>query len=78
MDSINTILGDKDFKEPEEIKKLKAHIETIYGSKPEIRVHPKGLVIVVSSSSLANTLRLNMPEIKRTLNINQNISIIIR
>jgi hypothetical protein len=78
MDSINTILGDKDFKEPEEFEKLKDYIESIYGSRPEIRLNPKGLVIVVASSGLANSLRLNLPELKRQLNIDQNINIRIR
>jgi hypothetical protein len=78
MDSISSILGDKDFTEPEEVGRLKDYIKSTYNSKSEIRVQPKGLVIIVTSSALAGTLRLNMPEIKRRLNIDVAISIRIR
>ncbi len=78
MDSINTILASKDFKEPDEVLKLKKYIDKSYRIKAEVRIHPKGLIIVVPSSSLANSLRLRLPELKRELNIDQNIAIIIR
>lgn len=71
MDSINTILGSKDFNEPDDITKLKAYIEDRYRSPATIRVHKKGLIISVSSSALANTLHLHLPEIKRELDITQ-------
>ncbi|HEY1644917.1 MAG TPA: hypothetical protein VGF75_00850 [Candidatus Saccharimonadales bacterium] len=78
MDSLSAILGNKDFSEPEEITKLKGYISAKYNSTSEIRQNPKGLTIVVGSSALASALRLNMPQMKRELNISLPLTIRIR
>jgi len=75
MDSISSILGDREFNEPESIEKLKGYIESTYSSQPRIRLNTKGLTIIVDSSSLANTLRLELPKIKRQLDIKDNLNI---
>ncbi|MEI9913793.1 MAG: hypothetical protein WDN66_02200 [Candidatus Saccharibacteria bacterium] len=75
MDSINSILGNKEFKEPEAIQKLKDYIHLQYGSRVRIRLTQKGLTIIVDGSALANTLKLRLPDIKRQLDINDNIYI---
>lgn len=75
MDSINTILGNKEFAEPENIEKLKSYIESEFNSKARIRLNSKGLTIIVNSSALANTIRLQLPQIKRQLNIKDNLYI---
>ncbi len=75
MDSLNSILGNKEFNEPEIIEKLKQYIQLTYNSRSTIKVGPKGVTIIVSSSALANTLRLNMPDIKRRLAIKDRFNI---
>lgn len=75
MDSISSILGNKEFNEPPEIEKLKAYVSKTYGYTPTVRVNQKGLVVIVNSSSLASTLRLSLPAIKRDLDINVPINI---
>lgn len=78
MDSIKSLLGDKDFSEPEEINNLKQYIKSQYDSYCEIRLNPKGLTIIVESSALANTLRLALPKIQRELSISQGVFVRIR
>ncbi len=75
MDSISSILGDKEFNEPIEIEKLKAYIFKAYGYTPTVRLNQKGLVIIANSSALASTIRLSLPAIKKELDINMPINI---
>jgi len=78
MDSLSNILGRKDLTPPQEISKLKAYIFENYGKEADIKLGPKGFTIIVSSSALASTLRLNLPEIKRQLSIKDQLMIRIR
>jgi hypothetical protein len=75
MESINTVLSNRDFAEPEEILRLKAYISRKYDSASQIRISQKGLIISVKSSSLANVIRLSLPEIQRQLSIEQKLFI---
>lgn len=75
MDSISSILGNKEFNEPPEIEKLKRYVFKTYGYTPMIRINQKGLVVIVNSSALASTLRLSLPAIKRELDIHMVINI---
>jgi hypothetical protein len=68
-------LGNKEFKEPVEIEKLKTYVFKNYGYTPTVRLSQKGLVIIANSSALASTIRLSLPAIKRELDINMPINI---
>jgi hypothetical protein len=74
MDSLNSILGDKNFDKPTEIDELKRFIRDNYQSESEILIRGHRIIISVSSSALANSLRLRMPEIKRELKIERDLS----
>jgi hypothetical protein len=65
MDSILTILGNKDFDEPPEINKIKEFIRNEYGVSIGVQVREKDIILSVPDASLANTLRLNQQEIKK-------------
>lgn len=75
MDTLSSIIESDRFKEPKDIEKLKRFIIQTYNIEPIIRLKPKGMIIVVNSSSLANTIRLQLPTIKQQLNINYQLSI---
>lgn len=75
MESINSVLSNRDFKEPEEISRLKDYISKKYDADSQIKISQKGLVIMVRNSSLANTLRLSLPEIQKQLKIEQKLFI---
>jgi hypothetical protein len=73
MDSLTDILSNKQFAEPDELTKLKKFIKDEYSSAASISINGQSIIISVKSSSLASSLRLRLPEIKRKLSIEQPI-----
>jgi hypothetical protein len=73
MDSLLNILSYKDFDEPPEIKKLKDYARNNFKADIGVLVKEKDIIISVNSASLANTLRLKGPEIKRVCDINKRL-----
>ena len=66
MDSLLQLLSNRDLpSEPAEIKLIKNYVVAEFNSSVEVMVRDKDIVITVDSSSLANTLRLRGPQIKK-------------
>ena len=72
MDSLSTLLSNKHLEEPQELKELIAYIKTKYDSDILAAINNQGITITVKSAPLASILRLNLPEIRKKLKINQN------
>jgi len=75
MDSISKLLGDKNFNQPPVIDGLKKFIRDNYSTEAVVSLSGKNIVISVNSASLAGSLRLRLPEIKRSLKIDGNLSL---
>ncbi len=73
MDHIFDILRQKDFDEPEEIKSIKKFVKDEYGQEVSVMAREKDIIVMVSSSALANSLRLRGPEIKRRCQIDKKL-----
>ncbi|HUA13186.1 MAG TPA: hypothetical protein VL989_01670 [Candidatus Sulfotelmatobacter sp.] len=73
MDDISSLLGSSKFKQPEEMVKLKQYIKQAYQEDVGIEVRDKDIIIMSSSSALANTLRLNQTDIKNACGINKKL-----
>lgn len=58
MDSLQDILGKKNFTPPDEIAAVKEYITRRYNSHSRIRVERDVLIVRVPSSALAATLQL--------------------
>jgi len=58
MNSLQDILGKKDFTPPDEIALVKDFIERRYKSVSSVRVERNALIVRVPSSALAATLQL--------------------
>lgn len=58
MDSLQDILGHKDFTPPDEIAAVKEYIKRRYKSTALVRVEQNALIVRVPSSGLAATLHL--------------------
>ena len=58
MDSLQDILGKRDFTPPDEVAAVKEFILRRYNSKSTVRVERDVLVVRVPSSALAATLQL--------------------
>lgn len=65
MDSLFSLLGNKNFDEPPESASIKKFVEDEYKTVVEVVVRDKDIVVTAPSASLINTLRLRSPEIKR-------------
>jgi len=66
MNSLLELLGQRDLPaEPVEIKLIKDYVRSEFDSSVEVMVRDKDIVVTVNSSSLANTLRLRGPQIKK-------------
>lgn len=63
MDSLQEILGKKDFTPPDEIAAVKAYIKRKYQSNSYIRLERGALIVRVPSSALAGTLQLEKQKI---------------
>lgn len=58
MDSLQEILGKKDFTPPDEVAAVKEFITRRYNSVSRIKVERDALIVRVPSSALAATLQL--------------------
>jgi hypothetical protein len=75
MDSIGSVLGKKDFAEPDEINRIKAYVRQEFKSNVGVIVREKDFVILVPGASLANMLRLRTPDLKKQCKITKRIII---
>ena len=74
MDSIFKVLGNKNFDEPPEMASIKKYVLDEFKIEVGVQVRDKDIIIKVPNSSLANTLRLRSPEIKRRCQISKKLT----
>lgn len=74
MDSLLSILGNKDFDEPPEITSIKKYVQDEFKTSVGVQVRDKDIVVSVPNASLANTLRLRGPEIKRRCQLDKKLT----
>lgn len=74
MDSLNSILSNKDFDEPPEIQSIKKYVQDEFKTKVQVQVTPQTIIIIVPSAALASTLRLRGPDIKRRCQLEKRLS----
>lgn len=75
VDSLQDILGKKDFTPPDEIVAVKEFIERRYKSPSTVRVERDVLIVRVPSSALAATLQLERLSIIKACNISRTLII---
>jgi hypothetical protein len=73
MDSLFSILGRKDFDEPSEVQSIKKYVKDHFKTNVSVMVREKDIVVGVPSASLANTLRLRAPDIKRRCQLDKKL-----
>lgn len=74
MDSLSSILGGKDFDEPPEMSSIKKYVQDEFQTKVAVQVRERDIVIDVPSASLANALRLRVPDIKRRCQVDKRLT----
>jgi hypothetical protein len=74
MDSLRSILSDKDFDEPPEMSSIKKYVQDEFKVAVSVLIRDKDIVIQVPNAALASTLRLRGPEIKRRCQITKRLT----
>jgi hypothetical protein len=74
MDSLNSILGRKDFDEPPEMTAIKKYVKDEFQAEVGVQVRERDIIISVPNAALANTLRLRGPDIKRRCGIDKRLT----
>lgn len=74
MDSLFSILGNKNFDEPPESASLKKFVYDEYKTDVEVQVRANDIVLTAASAALISTLRLRSPEIKRRCQIQKRLT----
>ncbi|HEY4963432.1 MAG TPA: hypothetical protein VIH90_01920 [Candidatus Saccharimonadales bacterium] len=73
MDSINNILSRREVDEPSEIARIKKYVKDKYDYDCIVSTKGNSLVIGVANSSLLTSLRYHLPELKKSLRIEQEL-----
>lgn len=74
MDSLFTILSDKDFDEPPEMAGIKKYVQDEFQVAVSVMVRERDIVIMVPNAALATTLRLRGPDIKRRCQLTKRLT----
>lgn len=74
MDSLHSILSNKDFDEPPEMDSIKKFVQSEYGVLVGVQVRERDIVILVPNAALANTLRLRGPDLKRRCQLTKRLT----
>jgi hypothetical protein len=64
MDSLNSILLNKNFDEPPEITAIKRYVERHFKAEVNIKIAPHAIVITTGSAALAGTLRMYLRDLQ--------------
>lgn len=75
MDSLQEILGSRDFTPPNEIVAVKDYIMRRYKAKCYIKLEREVMVLSVASSALAGTLQMERNRLIETCNIHHRLVI---
>jgi hypothetical protein len=73
--SIKDILNSNSYSEPEEIRIIKNYIFENYQSNSRVKIGHQQITILVTSSALANTLRMELLELKKLCNTDKKLLI---
>ncbi|MDB5160876.1 MAG: hypothetical protein JWO96_256 [Candidatus Saccharibacteria bacterium] len=63
MDSLQEILGKKDFTPPDEVQALRDYVKRRYGSESSVKVQRDAVILSVPNSALAGTLQMERNQI---------------
>ncbi|MEI6755898.1 MAG: hypothetical protein WCK80_02725 [bacterium] len=73
MDSLFSILGDRNFDEPAEIASVKKYIADEYKVDASVQVRSNDIIGTVPGAGLVSSLRLRGPEIKRRCQLDKKL-----
>ena len=75
MDSLQEILGKKNFTPPDEMQALREYVQRHYKSNSYVKLQRDAIILSVQSSALAATLQLERNTIIDTCNLSRKLVI---
>ena len=75
MDSLFTILSDKNFDEPPEMSSVKKYMQDEFKADVPVQVRDKDIVVTVPNAAMAGALRMRVPEMKRRCQLSKRVTI---
>lgn len=76
-DSLKDILGNREYKQPDEIAYIKNFVQAKFGEEPKVRITNQSIIINVSNAPLAGALRVHLHNIERDLKLKKSLRIVI-
>jgi hypothetical protein len=73
MDSLQDILGQKNFTPPDEINIIKDYIKRRYDSPSRVKIEKSAIIVSVPSSTLAATIYLERQTLIEHCNLKQRL-----
>jgi hypothetical protein len=73
MDSLQDILGSKNFTPPDEISAIKDYIKRRYDSPARVKIEKTAIIVSVPSSALAATIYLERQNLIKKCNLKQRL-----
>lgn len=73
--SLSDILGSKDFKQPDEITKIKNFVKTKFGEEPRVSITPNSIIVIVKGAALAGALRPEIHKLQKQLSTDKKLLI---
>jgi hypothetical protein len=73
MDSLQDILGQKNFTPPDEIAVIKDYIKRRYDSPSRVKIEKSAIIVSVPSSALAATIYLERQTLIEHCNLKQRL-----
>jgi hypothetical protein len=75
MDNISDLLAKKNISEPPEIRIIREYIKQKYDEDVSVKLDINKIVIFAKNSALANSIRMNIPEIQKICDTEKRIVI---
>ncbi len=64
MDSLNSILLDKNFDQPQEITAIKAYVQRHFQCDVGVKLAPQAIIITAQNAALAGSLRMHIHQLQ--------------
>jgi hypothetical protein len=75
MDSLNSILGKRDFDVPPEVTAIKDYVRRHFDSDVHVQIRDDSIVVFAPSASLIGTLRLRLQKLQKASGSEKRISL---
>ena len=77
MDNISDLLKNRKISEPDDVKIIKDFIKNKFNESCSLKISKDKITIIVGNSSLAGALRENITDLRKDINLEKSISIVI-